>query len=187
MLTLAIISREDAKRAGLPRFFTGQACVHGHLVERFTSSNACVVCARRNARKWCAKNIDRTRAYGIKSYAKNREAQVESARQYRKQFPEKANESTKKWRAANKSLVAAHGSAARARLLRATPSWVNIKDVAEIYQKRDEIAETTGMPHHVDHIVPLKNPLVCGLHVPWNLRVIPAKENQQKKNRLIDV
>lgn len=42
----------------------------------------------------------------------------------------------------------------------------------------------TGIQHQVDHIVPLRHPLVCGLHCEANLQVIPALDNQRKSNRI---
>ena len=36
------IKRSEAKNAGLKRFFTGVACVKGHICERFTSNSGCV-------------------------------------------------------------------------------------------------------------------------------------------------
>lgn len=60
----------------------------------------------------------------------------------------------------------------------ATPPWLTRKMADEM----KAIYQSAGPTEHVDHIVPLKNHLVCGLHVPWNLQVMDAKKNMQKSN-----
>jgi hypothetical protein len=78
--------------------------------------------------------------------------------------------------------------------IRATPPWADPKKIAEIYAEAARITAETGIPHHVDHIVPLQGPvatygpfrgvrIVFGLHWEGNLRVIPARENVVKGNR----
>jgi len=65
------------------------------------------------------------------------------------------------------------------------PKWLSPEQEVEIevhYLKARALQRKKGQKYHVDHIVPLKHPLVCGLHVPWNLRVITDEENAKKKN-----
>ena len=69
------------------------------------------------------------------------------------------------------------------RTKRATPSWITKKDLLPFYLEAQKKTEETGVPHHVDHIVPLKHKRVCGLNVPANLRVITAEENLKKSNK----
>ncbi len=69
----------------------------------------------------------------------------------------------------------------------AKPKWLtddHLFMIAEIYELRDLRSQLTGVVHHVDHIVPLRGQNCCGLHVPWNLQVIPAQDNLKKSNRL---
>jgi hypothetical protein len=75
------------------------------------------------------------------------------------------------------------GRSVRAALMiLARPLWANSRKIRDIYAKAKETTQATGIPHHVDHIVPINNWKVCGLHVHENLRIIPAKENLQKSN-----
>lgn len=70
-------------------------------------------------------------------------------------------------------------------LLRAaTPSWVDRAAIAAIYTEAREKSVADGLLYHVDHIWPVSHPQCCGLHVPWNLQVIPASENCARHNRL---
>lgn len=72
------------------------------------------------------------------------------------------------------------------RLLKATPLWVDRKEIAHVYQQARQLSAETGILHHVDHIVPLKGRTVSGLHVPWNLQIITATENYRKYNHFTE-
>ena len=71
----------------------------------------------------------------------------------------------------------------KARVGRQTPSWLTLsqkKEILDMYSQAKLKTEETGIPHHVDHVVPLRGKVVSGLHVPWNLQVITAEENMRK-------
>lgn len=71
------------------------------------------------------------------------------------------------------------------RLRLATPKWADWDKIAAVYGERDRLTAETGIPHHVDHIEPLAGKTVCGLHVHWNLRAIPAIDNMKKGARVL--
>jgi hypothetical protein len=70
---------------------------------------------------------------------------------------------------------------------RAVPKWLTedeYQQIKDFYEIARMFKLFTGQDYHVDHIVPLQGKNVCGLHVPWNLQVIPARENLSKSNKL---
>jgi len=69
--------------------------------------------------------------------------------------------------------------------LKATPPWADLEKIKERYFEAARLTEETGVPHEVDHEIPLRNPRVCGLHVHFNLRVVPQAINRAKSNSFI--
>jgi hypothetical protein len=64
----------------------------------------------------------------------------------------------------------------------ATPPWVDMRDIKPFYVEAARLTLETGVLWTVGHKTPLNHPRVCGLHVPWNLEVEPAKLNFSKGN-----
>lgn len=86
----------------------------------------------------------------------------------------------------NKARLTAKVSQYRAAKNKRTPAWLTEDDFWMMEQAYELAAMRTkmfGFKWHVDHVLPLHGRLVSGLHVPHNLQVIPAIDNQSKSNR----
>lgn len=66
---------------------------------------------------------------------------------------------------------------ARRSVLRRIPVWGDKAMIHVVYQKARQYRM------EVDHIVPLKHPLVCGMHVWHNLQLLEKSVNRKKRNR----
>ena len=187
-------TREEAKKTGSKYYFTGQPCKHGHIAIRKTKG-ACVECLKV---EWAESNIKRAeyfKQYNRREEVKDKknewyEANKEQVMDAAKTRPiEVKREYQKTWKERNTTWVRADTKARRRKHREATPSWLTTKEKAEIrqlYQIAITMSKTTGEQYVVDHIIPLRGEDVCGLHVPWNLRVITQEENLKKSNKILD-
>jgi flagellum-specific peptidoglycan hydrolase FlgJ len=102
---------------------------------------------------------------------------------------EKQAEQSKSWRDNNPDLNAAKEARRRSRKLQRTPSWMTKDEeskIKSIYKMCRAISKKTGIPHQVDHIIPLQGKVVSGLHTITNLQIITQTENIRKHNKLIE-
>lgn len=198
-----IVSLQEAKERGLRWYFTGQPCPHGHTGKRNVSNRECRPCvdakrARRRIedpvrmrakdRAKYHQNVERERALQRANRAKH----VEKRRAYdRRRYldPERraaqlrhANVWWKK-NAINRGKVNYQTQLRRAQIRRASPPWLtheHKREMRKIYIR----ASILGPDYEVDHIYPLRGKTSCGLHVPWNLQILPKVENRRKRNLL---
>jgi len=93
----------------------------------------------------------------------------------------------KKWRANNKGIKNANTAKRHAALMRRTPNYADLTQIKQFYTEAERLTKETGVPYHVDHIIPLQGLIVCGFHHENNLRIVTAKENMSKGNRFFPV
>lgn len=141
--------------------------------------------------------------YHKQYYQKNKEKIDAQNNTWAKENPEKRKAIKQTWytgnkieyslsrsvyRKANSAYYRLKGSEYRVRKLQATPTWITEEErllISEVYSLAKSRTEESGFAWAVDHIVPLKGRLVCGLHVLSNLRVIPASTNFHKSNHFV--
>ncbi len=123
-----------------------------------------------------------------KSYYEEHKEEIK-ARQ-RKYYEENREEHicrTRSWRRRNPEKIIAYNANRNIQILKSTPLWLSpgmIEAIEYKYETAQRLTKSTGIPHEVDHIIPLQGKTVRGLHVPWNLRVVTREENRTKSNKL---
>lgn len=160
-------TRAAARACGSKKYFTGRECRAGHTAARWTTNKQCCECHKKTTAAWQSANKDKLRASQRKHFLNNRS---------------KCNAACTARQKKNMSRNAAYTRLYNAKKRSAQPPWLTPDEIAQIRAVYDE-ARAAGMT--VDHIVPLNGKNVCGLHVPWNLRVVSRAENTAKGNRLL--
>jgi hypothetical protein len=121
-------------------------------------------------------------------YEKNKEKELSVNKAWANNNPDSVRKKAKNHRQSHSGKVyyRVKNAKRRAGRLNATPPWLSedhFKQIKAVYAHAKECELLTGDKYHVDHIVPLQGANVCGLHVPWNLQVLPADINIAKSNR----
>ena len=121
-------------------------------------------------------------------------------KEYHLKHKDQVREQERAWRAANQDhykatkrsynlanpgILNAKNAKRRAAKIKATPQWVDrcvLEDIKQFYVLTKELqwlSDPTD-PLEVDHIIPLQGENVSGLHVPWNLQILPRSSNRVK-------
>lgn len=132
------------------------------------------------------KEISRIRSKKWRDNNSNRSSEISAS--YRERNPERVKESESKWRLAHKDVRASNQAKRRAAKLQRTPKWLTkeqLTQIEEFYSLAKEIQWLSEDSLEVDHIVPLQGEEVSGLHVPWNLQILPESINIRKSNKLL--
>jgi len=188
------ITRAEAKKTGNKYYFTGLPCKHGHIALRKTKGS-CVECLKIEWEKNTITRAEYFKQYNQseagkeakkKYYAANKQAVIARANA---RPPEERKRHREKYKKQNPELYKAFVSVRKRRHRNATPKWVTPEQklaIRQLYLEAMKLTKLTGERYVVDHIVPLINPDVCGLHLPWNLQVMTQEENLKKSNKLLD-
>lgn len=135
--------------------------------------NVCKVCHKDYCVSWKRNNPEAVSRIMRRNYLKNHDAWKSYTRAYSKENPGKVNALVMKRHAAK---------------LQRTPKWLTKEQLQEIKEFYIEAKELQWLsdptdPLEVDHIVPLQGEIVSGLHVPWNLQILPKSLNCEKSNK----
>lgn len=155
----------------------------------------CALCSadltgKRSDAKFCSREhkkvfADRNRDHAA-NYQKHKNTRREQATAYYHKNIDENRAKARVRQRLNPSLYAAHTAKRRAAILKRTPLWLSndhLQAIRGVYALAAKKTVETGVKWHVDHIIPLQGRSVSGLHVPWNLQVLPAAKNIAKHNR----
>ena len=114
----------------------------------------------------------------------NREKERIRNREYGRQNAHVVRARVGRWRKENPGRERAKNRMREIQKINACPPWARLgtvrKEILAHYLHAEWLESVTEEKMHVDHIVPLCSDFVCGLHVPANLMVLSAKDNQSK-------
>lgn len=149
----------------------------------------CKTCQNDYIRKYLKDNPDKKKKYCSRDREKDPGGNTRRGKKWKSRNREKHNALNREYSKKNREKCAAKYARYFCSKISAIPAWLTKNDrdqINQIYSEAKKITDKTGIKHEVDHIVPLQGKDVRGLHVPWNLRIITAKENRSKGSRMTE-
>lgn len=138
-------------------------------------SPKCWDCGETESKRWYKDSTQCQKCKNLEYRTKNEKQIKEQKAKYNKANREKINEYKKDYR----KRTGKHRflqSKRKGQKLKALPFWVNKTELENVYKNCPKNMT-------VDHIIPLQNSLVCGLHVPSNLQYLSISDNSKKHNK----
>lgn len=146
----------------------------------------CKTCHAASNKKWRDANRDNALATSAAYRAANKEKCRAAIKAWEKANPEKIKAWRDRYKVEKAGYLQDKCVKYRAMKKNRVPAWLSDDEKLRIkcFYQVAAMYNREGMDiWHVDHIVPLQGKTVSGLHVPWNLQVIPAFANRQKSNK----
>jgi 5-methylcytosine-specific restriction endonuclease McrA len=138
------------------------------------------------AKAYRGANKEKVHAYERERYIANREKKIAAVRAYRHAHKESGRAYTQAYQQANPGKMNAKAAKRRSAKLQRTPNWLTPNDyhaIRTLYETAAALTKSTGIEHHVDHIIPLQGRTVSGFHCPTNLQILTQSENCSKNNK----
>ena len=135
-----------------------------------------------------AANPEKRKQSKREEYQRNKQKYLEKAAKWAANNPLKVKQFIKNWAANNPDKAYQYVIDRRMKLKQRLPGWITQEEhevMQSIYGIARQVNQETGVPHQVDHIIPLRGVNVSGLHVPSNLQILTAADNRAKTNTYI--
>lgn len=168
------ISKQNRKKAienGDKNYISGTPCKKCGSFLKSVKWYSCVECRRKEGLK-------KLNDAELMAKYRTKEKTNEKQRIWRENNREKLVEQRKRVR--NKQRM--YQQKRRASIREQFPEDANLTLIQEYYIMAEKMTAETGVPHEVDHIIPISR---GGLHHQNNLQVLTRTENRTKGNKLI--